>query len=58
MKLKEITSNLLLLRFLSLDVNTSNARRPPNAPFWVIAQQVVVIPYSRFGTTYLPHFQE
>jgi hypothetical protein len=46
-------TKLLLLQFLSLDVNTSNARKPPNALFWVIAQQVVVIPYRRFGTTYV-----
>jgi hypothetical protein len=25
--------------------------------FWVITQQVVVISYRRFGTTYRPHLQ-
>jgi len=25
--------------------------------FWAIMEQVVVIPYQRFGTTYLSHLQ-
>jgi hypothetical protein len=28
------------------------------ALFWVIRQRVVVIPYGRFGRTYLSHLQE
>ena len=27
------------------------------ALFWVITQRVVVVPYRRFGTAYLSHFQ-
>ena len=44
---------LLLLRFFSLHVNTTNTRRLRTALFWV-----VINPYLRFGTTCMSHFQE
>jgi len=33
-------------------------RKLRTALFWVITQRVAVIPYRRFGTTYLYHFKE
>ena len=35
----------------------SGSKQMRTAPFWVITQRVVVIPYRRFGTTYLSHLQ-
>jgi len=42
-------------KHVATEAEMRRAFKMRTALFWAIVQRIVVIPYRRFGTTYLPH---